>query len=295
MWHTLGSHQHVARLHRNLGVADQERATTGEHEIDLVRPFVSVQVVPLARLETVQAQHERFRFEERFLTHLVGTKPTTIDRTKHRWVCHRVWYRTTTMGGQRGRDEFKTLKGYATGSDPDQPREDPGDEVKPIAQVEGHAKREGTALKPDQPEAKEDVQEGVEVQFVQEQSDGHESISEWRAFEVWTRNNIYSVDWSMACKEVVDRTTGKSVPDHRLLGAYLAGGQRQTDSGMALSYPAPEPGSEAVFEYRGKREGFFSTSRVSRVVLRLRVLNVPNEKVQPAWTRLTGSHRRREK
>jgi len=45
-----------------------------------------------------------------------------------------------------------------------------------------------------------------------------------------------------------------------------------------------------VFEYSKPRKGYVSTSTVTRVVLRLRVLTVPHEHVQPTWDRLSGVH-----
>lgn len=114
----------------------------------------------------------------------------------------------------------------------------------------------------------------------------------WAAFEVWTRNRIYITDWSMRCLEVLDRKSNKRDPDHSLVGAYLAGGQRQDDDYMEMTYPCPRPGTEAVFEYRGVRKGFVNTSTVTRVVLRLRVLTVPRERAVPTWDELSSSNGR---
>ncbi len=55
-----------------------------------------------------------------------------------------------------------------------------------------------------------------------------------------------------------------------------------------MTHPFPRPDTEAVFEYRGLRKGYVSTSTVTRVVLRLRVLTVPHERVQPPWDQLSG-------
>ncbi|MEM9193255.1 MAG: hypothetical protein AAGF12_29035 [Myxococcota bacterium] len=131
----------------------------------------------------------------------------------------------------------------------------------------------------------------VEVELVYERGYVGMPTEDWKAFEVWTRNRIYVTDWNMRCVEVLDRKTGRSDRTHSLLGAYLAGGQRQDEDYMEMTFPCPRPGTEAVFEYRGVRKGFVNTSTVTRVVLRLRVLTVPRERAVPVWDELTSSHR----
>jgi hypothetical protein len=120
---------------------------------------------------------------------------------------------------------------------------------------------------------------------------GHAGMptEEWKAVEVWTRNRIYVTDWSMKCIEVIDRETGKPDLGHALLGSVLAGGQKSTDDGMEMTYPLPRPDTEAVFEYQDKRKGYVSTSTVTRVIVRLRVLTVPRANVQPTWESITGA------
>lgn len=132
----------------------------------------------------------------------------------------------------------------------------------------------------------------VEVELVYERGFVGMETDNWKAFEVWTRNRIYVTDWSMRCVEVIDRKTGRVETRHALLGAYLAGGQRQEDDYMEMTYPCPRPGTEAVFEYRGVRKGFVNTSTVTRVVLRLRVLTVPRERAVPTWDELSSKNQR---
>ncbi len=132
----------------------------------------------------------------------------------------------------------------------------------------------------------------VEVELVYERGHLGMNTGPWHAFEVWTRNRIYVTDWSMRCIQVVDRKTSRLDENHSLVGAYLAGGQRQTDDYTEMTYPCPRPGTEAVFEYRGIRKGFVNTSTVTRVVLRLRVLTVPKERVVPVWDELTSDRLR---
>ena len=126
----------------------------------------------------------------------------------------------------------------------------------------------------------------VEVELVYETGRPGMDMSPWRAIEVWTRNRVYSTGWDMICVEVRDRDTGQVNPTHTFLGAKLSGGQTREDDAIEVTYPCPRPGCEAVFEHP-KRRGFMSTSTVVRVVLRLRVLTVPHEKLTPTWDELT--------
>lgn len=159
------------------------------------------------------------------------------------------------------------------------------------------SKRRFTDTHPGYPEGPEDKQElrettsvsmppFVEVELVHERGHMGMTTKPWRALEVWTQNRIYVTDWNMRCLEVIERPSGESDPDHPLLGAFLAGGQRQEEDHMEMSYPCPRPGTEAVFEYRGVRKGYVNTSTVTRVVLRLRVLSVPRERALPMWEEL---------
>ena len=151
---------------------------------------------------------------------------------------------------------------------------------------------------PEGPEAKEELRETtsvtmppfVEVELVYERGHIGMATQPWRALEVWTQNRIYVTDWNMRCLDVIERPTGESDPHHPLLGAFLAGGQRQEDDRMEMSYPCPRPGTEAVFEYRGVRKGYVNTSTVTRVVLRLRILTVESERAVPMWEELVGKN-----
>ena len=130
----------------------------------------------------------------------------------------------------------------------------------------------------------------VEVEIVyQTGRAGMVSSTRWHTFEVWTRNRVYSCDLNMVCVRVVDRKTDKAV-DHDLLGAKLAGGQAHHDDALEISYPVPRPGNEAVFE-RPARKGYVTTSTVTRVVLRLRVLTVPHEEGKATWDEVTSTRK----
>lgn len=128
----------------------------------------------------------------------------------------------------------------------------------------------------------------VEVELVYEQGHIGMVTQPWQALEVWTQNRVYVTDWHMRCLEVRERPSGHSDPEHPLLGAFLAGGQRQEEGHMEMCYPCPRPGTEAVFEYRGVRKGYVNTSTVTRVVLRLRVLTVPQDRMVPTWDELVS-------
>jgi len=128
----------------------------------------------------------------------------------------------------------------------------------------------------------------VEVELVYETGRPGMQPSRWRAFEIWTRNRVYSCDWTMTCIEVIDRKTGNQDPDNSLIGCRLSGGQVRNEEAIEVTYPCPRPGCEAVFEHAA-RKGFITTSTVTRVVLRLRVLTVPHQQIKPTWDDLTSS------
>jgi hypothetical protein len=72
MRHSIGSHQEIARLHRQVPAFKQENALTVDHVIHFVRAGVGVQRMRLARLKSVQADQQPGRFVDGTLAHLVG-------------------------------------------------------------------------------------------------------------------------------------------------------------------------------------------------------------------------------
>ncbi len=117
-----------------------------------------------------------------------------------------------------------------------------------------------------------------------------EHTSRVAAVEVWTENHVYAVDWEMTCIEVRSVVSKKIDSRHALLGARLTGGQKGTPADMELTYPLPRPGTEAVFERRqGNNARFIRTSLVTRVILKLHVVAVTREKLNPAWNKITGA------
>jgi hypothetical protein len=93
----------------------------------------------------------------------------------------------------------------------------------------------------------------------------------------------------MTCVEVLDRQSGRPDADHHFVGARLGGGQRKEGTQLRLSHPFPIPGTEAVFKLPPGRQGRFGqTSKVEKVVLRLRVANIPLLDAEPIWEEITG-------
>ncbi|MEI8255433.1 MAG: hypothetical protein WCJ30_07130 [Deltaproteobacteria bacterium] len=130
--------------------------------------------------------------------------------------------------------------------------------------------------------------ETIEVEVVRERGP-MKKATRWRALEIWTKNRVYSLDAGMICIEVIDRAAGRPDVDHPLLGGRLAGGQRKEGSRMKLAHPYPVPGTEAVFKLAHGRPGRFGqTSLVERVVLRVRLADVPLLESQPAWEDLAS-------
>ncbi|MEM1415841.1 MAG: hypothetical protein AAGH15_13115 [Myxococcota bacterium] len=131
----------------------------------------------------------------------------------------------------------------------------------------------------------------VEVELVYETGTAGMGDAPWGAFVVWTQNRVYHCDQTMRCIEVIHRESERPDREHPLIGARLSGGQVKQDDAIEITYPCPRPGCEAVFERPGVK-GYVTTSTVTRVVLRLRVLTVPLQRAAPTWDDLTASGRR---
>ncbi|MCC6647319.1 MAG: hypothetical protein IT374_17320 [Polyangiaceae bacterium] len=112
----------------------------------------------------------------------------------------------------------------------------------------------------------------------------------WAMLDIYTHNRVYRVSPQLICIDVVDRATGKSHGQHPMLGARLGGGQRRTETRVEISDPIPMPGMEAVFKQPGERgDKFGQTSRVERVVMRLRVSAWSASAEQPtSWAEITS-------
>jgi len=77
---------------------------------------------------------------------------------------------------------------------------------------------------------------------------GPQSIENWKAIEIWTKNRIYYLNAYLRCVEVLNRESGKVDANHALVGALLTGGQRRYRSSVHVTFPLPVPGTEAVFK-----------------------------------------------
>jgi len=109
--------------------------------------------------------------------------------------------------------------------------------------------------------------------------------------EVWTVHRAYALDASLCCVEVLDRASGQRQPDHPILGATLVGGQVRGKGGAIeqVSHPFPRRGATAVFtRAMGQRLSYSETSPVTRVVMRLRVVDVSAGGQPPTWEEVTG-------
>ena len=132
----------------------------------------------------------------------------------------------------------------------------------------------------------------IDVTVVHEHGPPSIRDTPWRSMEVWTRNRVYTVDSNMICVEVINRATNK-MESHAFVGARLTGGQRRGNGKVEISNPYPLPGTEAVFQIvkSAKKSQFGTTSRVERVVIRVRLTSVMLEDPTPAWEELSASHR----
>lgn len=106
--------------------------------------------------------------------------------------------------------------------------------------------------------------------------------------EIWTLNRVYTVDSTMTCIEVRDRTSGLVDSKHLVLGARLAGGQRRYDKTLHFTRPFPVPGTEAIFQRDGKRTPASVTSKVERLLMRIRVTSIIMDE-HGAWEDVTNA------
>lgn len=142
--------------------------------------------------------------------------------------------------------------------------------------------------------AREDLarEPAVEIELCDEVRDKPQAEGRWTMVEVWTQNRLYKLDVNLRCIEVVDRHSERPDPEHGLLGARLLGGQHTEETRTVLTHPFPRPGTEAVFEQtRGGDVAFSHSSTVTRVVLRLRSLDIRTEHESAAWDQIAGEGR----
>jgi hypothetical protein len=132
-------------------------------------------------------------------------------------------------------------------------------------------------------------QRSIEINLVHEQGMSFSSADEdWAAIEVWTKHRIYQCNSSLVCIGVIERTSRRHDPSHALIGARLTGGQRRDGGGvLQLSHPLPLPGTEAVFTRQEKTRRFGQTSKVERVVMRVRLMTLTERDAGPIWDEMT--------
>ena len=113
------------------------------------------------------------------------------------------------------------------------------------------------------------------------------------AYEVWTKNRVYSLDPTLVCTEVIDLATGQNDTKHPFIGGQLVGGQRRVNDNNELTFPLPTPGSEAVFQTRdsNKRPRLVVTSKVTRVILHVQVVRVDQRQKDDTWGAITSTRR----
>jgi len=131
---------------------------------------------------------------------------------------------------------------------------------------------------------------GIDVEYVLDRAGARDRT----VIEVWTKNRIYRMDATLKCIAVVMRETGEPDSDARLVGAQLAGGEtRRSEEGLVdLYYPLPVPGCYAVFNDTTRyRKIVGHTSRVERVVLRVRKARVRDGEADESWDSVTGRFR----
>jgi hypothetical protein len=125
----------------------------------------------------------------------------------------------------------------------------------------------------------------IEVEFVQQRGAAMPQAM-WGMLDIYTKNRIYRVSSTMVCIEVIDRKTGSRAKDHPMLGARMGGGQRRSDHRVEVADPIPVPGMDVVFKQHGGKFG--QTSRIERVVLRVRVSTFKVGDKEPSWEEITG-------
>lgn len=111
------------------------------------------------------------------------------------------------------------------------------------------------------------------------------------AYEIWTKNRVYSLDVGLACIEVIDLASGRSEKKHPFIGARLVGGQCRTSAGNELTFPLPTPGSEAVFQAidAHNRVRLSITSKVTRVILHVQRVQVGPDQRDSTWDQIASS------
>lgn len=114
----------------------------------------------------------------------------------------------------------------------------------------------------------------------------------WRTLEFWTGNTMYGLDSNLICIETSSRNPHRPTAPVHLIGTRLIGSQCRDGDEFSVSFPYPVPGMEAVFQL-GEGEKFINTSKVERVMLRVRMTNLTMGANQsPDWSKITTQWKR---
>jgi hypothetical protein len=133
---------------------------------------------------------------------------------------------------------------------------------------------------------------GLEVAIVEEHAVSARP-GQWRAVEVWTANRVYAIDGNMTCFGVMERASGQVDERHTFLGARLMGGEVRDAGSMKMTHPLPVPGTEAVFQVKSGTKGRYGrTSKVERVVLRIRATLAIIDNPEAMWEDITTMFKR---
>jgi hypothetical protein len=120
----------------------------------------------------------------------------------------------------------------------------------------------------------------VDVEHIQLDPSTVDGAMPYRMLELWTEKRLYVIDTTFTCQEVIDRKTRQTDPNHPFMQARLIGGQRRDGNTVYQIKPFPIVGTSAVFEKPtgpGQPKMAQVTSKVTRVVLNVRVANVAGE------------------
>ena len=128
----------------------------------------------------------------------------------------------------------------------------------------------------------------IEVEFIQQRGGASVPQSMWGMLDIYTHNRVYRINAQLVCIQVFDRATGKTHANHAMLGARMGGGQRRDKRRVEISDPIPVPGMDVVFKQPGDGGKFGQTSRVERVVLRVRVSAWKTGEAEPDWQEITS-------
>ncbi len=111
----------------------------------------------------------------------------------------------------------------------------------------------------------------------------------WQGVQIWTRNSIYELDWTLRCVSVTTRRLRREQPDHPLVGQHLVGSFGREPGEPLLEEELPDIGRCAVFSHLTERPARLTrTSPVDRIRVRMRPARAEAEPAavresRPSW------------